>query len=114
VAIANFKGVGITKVVGMSAADTTPTECGGESCVTGFDVVFDDNGGQGVAELTVLAARQFSTPPGHAAVFIDGVQVTASCTGPSAPLPCQMISRTGTGQTQYFVRFASDPGIRFR
>ena len=114
VADAHFEGFNLTKVVGMRSAKTGPTECGGEACVTGFDVLFDDNGGHGVAELTVVAARAFSTPPGHAAVFIDGHEVTAKCTGKNPPLPCQKINRTQGGQTQYFVRFASDPGIRFR
>jgi hypothetical protein len=111
---AHFEGFNLTKIVGMRSAPTTPTECGGEACVTAYDVLFDDNGGTGVAELTVVAAKAFSTPPGHAAVFIDGDEVTAKCTDTSPPLPCAKITRTGTGQTKYFVRFASDPGIQFR
>jgi hypothetical protein len=111
---AHFEGFNLTKVVGMRSAATGPTDCGGEACVTAFDVLFDDNGGQGTAELTVVAARAFSTPPGHAAVFIDGAQVTTKCTGQNPPLPCQLITSTGTGQTKYFVRFRSDPGIQFR
>jgi hypothetical protein len=111
---AHFEGFNLTKVVGMRSADTTPTECGGQACVTGYDVLFDDDGGSGVAELTVVAARDFSTPPGHAAVFIDGVQVTAKCGGKHETLPCAKINRAGPGLTQYFVRFKSDPGVRFR
>jgi hypothetical protein len=119
VAVANFRGVGLgtpnePKVVAMRAAGRGLVECGGQACVTGFDVLFDGTGGQGVAELTVIAGKQFSTPPGQAAVFIDGVEVVAKCKNNGTPLPCQKINRTGTGQTQYFVRFAADPGIRFR
>jgi hypothetical protein len=115
VAKASFVGIGITKVVSMSAADTLPAECGGQPCVTGFDVVFDDNGGQGIAELTVRVARKFSTPPGKAAVFLDGARLTAKCTNkPTSPIPCQKITRIEEGRTKYFVRFAADPGIRFR
>jgi hypothetical protein len=111
---AHFEGFNLNKVVGMRSAATTPAECGGQACVTGYDVLFDDNGGSGVAELTVIAARDFSTPPGHAAVFIDGVEVTNKCVTQSSPLPCAKVNRAGPGLTKYFVRFASDPGIRFR
>jgi hypothetical protein len=111
---AHFEGFNLTKVVGMRAAATGPTDCGGQACVTAYDVLFDDNGGSGVAELTVIAARDFSTPPGHAAVFIDGVEVTNKCVTQSSPLPCAKVNRAGPGLTKYFVRFASDPGIKFR
>ena len=115
VATANFAGFGIKKVVGLRAGALQPGECGGLDCVTGFDALFDDvGGGSGIAEMTVVAERNASTPPGLAAVFINGVQVTAKCVGKHPPVPCQKITRTEGGRTKYFVRFAADPGIRFR
>jgi hypothetical protein len=115
VAVATFRGLGLNnKVVGMRPLDTAPGDCGGTGCVTGFDVIFDDTDGDGgVAELTVLTGKQFSTPPGQAAVFFNGELVVTRCDS-GTTLPCQKINRTGTGQTEYFVRFAADPGITFR
>jgi hypothetical protein len=115
VATAELVGIGIEKLVGLRVGELVPGECGGQDCLTRFDVLFDGDDGGGIAELTVITAKPPSTPPGDAAVFIDRVQVTAKCTGSGAsPLPCQKINRTRSGQTIYFVRFAADPGISFR
>ena len=66
--------------------------------------------------LTVVMSREHSTPPGDAAVFIDGVAVTATCNTSvqSSPIPCANINRTGSGQTIYFVLFNADPAFKFR
>jgi hypothetical protein len=115
VATAELVGIGIEKLVGLRVGEPVPGECGGQDCLTRFDVLFDGDDGGGIAELTVITEKPPSTPPGQAAVFIDRVQVTAKCTGGGAsPLPCQKINRTRSGQTIYFVRFAADPGISFR
>ncbi len=118
VATAAFKATGITKQVGLRAVDTTNTECGGTSCVTGFDVLFDDTGGQAKAQLLVKTARGQSTPFWRAAVYLDGVKVTRSCLfnhlRRSEKLPCKIIGPTLSGGTFYYVKFNADPGFRFR
>ena len=120
VSTGDFEGIGIEKVVGLRAGDLVPGECGGQDCITGYDALFEE-GGAGIAELTVVTAKGVSPPPGQAAVFLDGVQVTAKCTGShkygkpaTSPIPCQKIDSTRSGRTIYFVRFVADPGVRFR
>jgi hypothetical protein len=117
VSAAEFRaGADFVKTVGITSVDAAPDACGGLACTTAYDVMFDDDGGAAVAELTVVMAKDQSTPPGHAAMFLDGVRVTALCANSLArsPIPCVKISSTNSGQTRYFVRFAADPRFTFR
>jgi von Willebrand factor type A domain len=118
------------KTVNMFVNAGAPGECGGSNCFTGYDVVFDDTGHNGYAELTVVtdgpvSARQFA----RAAVFIDGQQVRRDCGGPvvravidalakhlsyTRKLPCKHIRWLRNRHVEYFVRFAADPGFRMR
>ncbi len=105
-----------TKMLGILPVPTDPGECAGDDCVTGYDVLFAGAGNEGVVELTVVASKENSTPPGQAAVYIDGIEVTAKChkTASKSPIPCANITKSKGGQTQYFVRFNADPGFRFK
>jgi hypothetical protein len=94
-----------------------PTECGGSPCLTAFNVQFPDEGviGSGkVVELVVTMTRENSTPPGRAAVFLEGAQITQKCTGRNVTLPCASIRRVSGGRTEYLVRFDGDPIPKFR
>jgi hypothetical protein len=113
--VANFAGFNLNKVVGMSAFGTGDAgDCGDLACVSTYEVGFADNGGGGVAELTVLMAKAFSVPPAQAEVYFDGELLTAKCTSPPSPIPCQKVTSDNAGQTKYFVRFNADPRFGFR
>jgi hypothetical protein len=114
VSTATFKGTGLTKVVGLRAGEWGPTDCGGLNCITGYDALWADDGGSGIAELKVTATRTGADALNTPAIFIDGLLVTAKCGGRSSPVPCQTIKQFAGGCIEYLVRFASDPGIRFR
>jgi hypothetical protein len=104
------------KQVAISPVATSPGECGGANCVTAYNVQFTGTTNGVVAEITVVMSRAHSTPPGHAAVFIDGAAVTARCEASveASPIPCAKITSTGSGQTKYFVLFDADPAFKFR
>jgi hypothetical protein len=114
VSTAAFEGIGLTKLIGLRAGQWGPTDCGGLNCVTGYDALWRDDGGTGIAELKVSAVRTGEAATQTPAVFIDGVQVTAKCGTKGSPVPCVKITKYAGGCVDYFVRFASDPGIRFR
>ena len=109
-------GAEFLKLVAISAVATSPGECAGANCVTAYNVQFASGTNAAVAEITVVMSRAHSTPPGHAAVFIDGAAVTARCEASveASPIPCAKITSTGSGQTKYFVLFDADPGFKFR
>jgi hypothetical protein len=109
-------GADFNKQVAISPVATSPGECGGADCVTAYNVQFADGTNGAVAEITVVMSKAHSTPPGHAAVFIDGAAVTARCEASveASPIPCAKITSTGSGQTRYFVRFDADPAFKFR
>jgi hypothetical protein len=101
---------GFDKQLGIRPVDTVPFDCGGDDCVTGYDVLFPD-GDEVIIELTVVASRENSIPPGQAAAFIDGVEITDKCkkTASKSPIPCAKITRIKGGLTQYFWRVGADP-----
>lgn len=104
------------------------TTCGGTPCRTGYDVLFPTTSGTGpVVSLTVLTAQPVSLRDRlQAAVFIDNVRITAQCDnrtlaklvrdllGKPEPIPCITIQYQSDGRVEYFVKFKSDPGVRFR
>ena len=102
----------------MRWVDTAAGQCGGTDCSTGYDVLFfgDPSSQDVVAELTVVMPKDQSVPPGSAAVFMDGVLLTAKCgvSIASSPIPCAKITKTNAGETQYYVLFDADPGFTFR
>lgn len=58
-----------------------PTECGGAPCRTGYDVTFPTTSANGpIATITVVTATPVpARERKQAAVFIDGVKITAKC-----------------------------------
>ncbi len=118
VSTATFRGTNIFKTVGLRAATTAPNACAGVNCVTAYDVLFPAPGALGRAELFVVTAPAVSTPFWKAAVYIDDVKVTRSCLynvlTRTEQLPCKIIGPTLKGGTFYYVKFAADPGIKFR
>lgn len=105
-----------------------PTSCGGAACRTGYDVLFPTTSATGpVVSLTVLTTNPVPLKDRlQAAVFIDNVRITAQCDnrnllklvrdilGKPEPIPCITIQYQNDGRVEYFVKFKSDPGVRFR
>ncbi len=119
VAKATLQARNLPKTVGLRNVDTLPGECGGANCVTGFDVLFNDTGATGGrASLLVITEPGITTPLRQAAIFLDGVQVTRSCISNlltrTEVLPCKVITPLPGKRMAYFVKFAADPGGRFR
>ena len=119
VAKATLQARNLPKTVGLRNVDTVPGECGGANCVTGFDVLFKDTGATGGrASLLVVTEPGITTPLRQAAIFLDGVQVTRSCISNlltrTEVLPCKVITPLPGQRMAYFVKFAADPGGRFR
>ncbi len=107
--------LGFTKTLGVRPAEAEVADCPPEDCFTGYDVMFGGTGEVAVVNLIVVASLEDSTPPEEAAVFMNGVEITEVCHMEStSPVPCVLITTTRTGQTQYFVRFAEDPGFHFK
>lgn len=117
---------GFGKVVAINANSGAPGECGGDDCLTGFDVLFDDTGNTSIAKLTVTTQHRTTLRQRlNAAVFIDGVEVTDVCGGRilewlrerrgiPQPIPCRNIRIVHGFRLEYTVMFAADPPFRFR
>jgi hypothetical protein len=108
----------LPKTVGLRANPGVPSECGGVQCTTGYDVLFDGSATNGKAAIFVHTVAPFAPRLQDAAVFIDGTQVTRSCLSNiierDEQLPCKIIAPDLQGGIFYFVKFAADPGIRYR
>jgi hypothetical protein len=108
----------LPKTVGVRANPGVPSECGGVQCTTGYDVLFNGTATNGRAAILVHTVAPFAPKLKDAAVFVDGTQVTRSCISnifdKPEQLPCKIIAPDGKGGLVYFVKFAADPGIRFK
>ncbi|WP_243059192.1 vWA domain-containing protein [Nocardioides sp. SR21] len=116
------------EVVTIAPTATTPPDCGGSPCKSGFNVGFpttDPNGP--IASVTLTTAQRVSILDRlKAAIYLDGTRIKAQCSsnllirwirdrfGIPEPIPCSTISYRPDGRVQYFLKFNADPKITIK